>query len=134
MALADAADRLERVGDRHRLARALTVLAEATGSIDERLPSLLEPVEQIGLTDLATRMRSVLGASVGPATGRVSSPALTRRQLEIAELVAEGLSNAAIADRLFISVRTVTSHLDHIYTKLGINNRTELAVRLPGLR
>ncbi|MCB1018206.1 MAG: helix-turn-helix transcriptional regulator, partial [Acidimicrobiales bacterium] len=43
-------------------------------------------------------------------------------------------SNAAVADRLCISVRTVTSHLDHIYARLGVRNRTELAVRLPEWR
>jgi non-specific serine/threonine protein kinase len=52
---------------------------------------------------------------------------LTPREREVAELVADGLSNAAIAERLVVSVRTVTSHLDHAYTKLGIRSRTELA-------
>jgi DNA-binding CsgD family transcriptional regulator len=52
---------------------------------------------------------------------------LTPRQLEIAELVAAGMSNAEIAERLFLSVRTVTSHLDHIYTRLGIGSRAALA-------
>ncbi len=132
--LADAADRLERAGDRHRLALCLTDLAEATGAVDRRLPALLGPVEKVGLAGLADRIRAVVGPSVAAQTDRGAVVSLTPRQLEIAELVAEGLGNAAIADRLFISVRTVTSHLDHIYTKLGIKNRTELAVRLPDLR
>jgi DNA-binding CsgD family transcriptional regulator len=41
-------------------------------------------------------------------------------------LVAEDLTNAAIAERLIISPRTVTTHLDRIYTRLGINSRTAL--------
>jgi DNA-binding NarL/FixJ family response regulator len=45
----------------------------------------------------------------------------------VALLVAEGLTNAEIAERLTVSVRTVTSHLDHIYGRLGINSRAALA-------
>lgn len=55
---------------------------------------------------------------------------LTVREREVAAAVSEGLTNRQVAGRLFISVRTVTSHLDHIYTKLGIGSRAELAERL----
>jgi len=41
-------------------------------------------------------------------------------------LVAEGLSNKAIAARLGVSVRTVEGHLNHVFTKLGVESRTEL--------
>jgi DNA-binding NarL/FixJ family response regulator len=57
---------------------------------------------------------------------RRSGP-LSPREREVAELVAAGLTNSEIADRLTLSVRTVTSHLDHIYTRLGINGRAALA-------
>lgn len=131
--LLGAADLLEAVGDRHRLAVALTEALEAGAdpTAAERLEPLLDPVERCGLSALAQRMRAVLGSSAPPES---RPAALTRRQFEIAELVAEGLSNAAVADRLCISVRTVTSHLDHIYARLGVRNRTELAVRLPEWR
>jgi len=56
-----------------------------------------------------------------------SSTPLTERQLEIAKLVCQGLTNPAIAKRLGIRTRTVTSHLDHIYNRLGIGSRAELA-------
>jgi non-specific serine/threonine protein kinase len=46
----------------------------------------------------------------------------------VAELVAEGLSNKAIANRLVIARRTAESHLDHILTKLGFTSRTQIAV------
>ncbi|MCA9685402.1 MAG: FHA domain-containing protein [Myxococcales bacterium] len=51
---------------------------------------------------------------------------LSARQLEVSRLVAEGLTNAAIAEQLGISPRTVTSHLDHIYGRLGIGSRAAL--------
>lgn len=51
---------------------------------------------------------------------------LTERQIEVARHVCRGLSNPAIAEQLGISPRTVTSHLDHIYTRLGIGSRAEL--------
>jgi DNA-binding CsgD family transcriptional regulator len=54
-------------------------------------------------------------------------PALTRREREVAELAAAGASNATIADRLAISVRTVETHLQHVYEKLGIGSRADLA-------
>jgi predicted ATPase/DNA-binding CsgD family transcriptional regulator len=52
---------------------------------------------------------------------------LTKRELEIATLVAHGLTNRDIAGRLHLSVRTVEVHVDHVLTKLGFNNRTQLA-------
>jgi DNA-binding CsgD family transcriptional regulator len=55
------------------------------------------------------------------------SPALTRREQEIAALVAEGMTNREIAGRLFLSVRTVEVHVAHIFSKLGLRTRTKLA-------
>lgn len=52
---------------------------------------------------------------------------LTRREEEVADLVAEGFANREIAERLFLSKRTVDSHLEHIFTKLGFSSRTQLA-------
>ena len=51
---------------------------------------------------------------------------LSRRETEIARLVADGLSNPEIAERLFISQRTVTTHLQRIYQRLGVGSRTGL--------
>ena len=55
-----------------------------------------------------------------------SAPTLSLRELEIVQLVAEDLTNAEIAERLIINPRTVTTHLDRIYSRLGINSRTAL--------
>lgn len=51
---------------------------------------------------------------------------LTRRESEVAALVAEGLTNREIADRLFISERTADGHLEHIREKLGVRNRAQI--------
>jgi non-specific serine/threonine protein kinase len=52
--------------------------------------------------------------------------ALTRREREIAGLVADGLGNREIAERLYLSKRTVDSHVEHIFTKLGFSSRAQL--------
>jgi non-specific serine/threonine protein kinase len=52
---------------------------------------------------------------------------LSRREVEIAGLVAQGLTNRQIADRLFLSVRTVESHVDNALGKLEFRTRTQLA-------
>jgi DNA-binding NarL/FixJ family response regulator len=55
---------------------------------------------------------------------------LTTRETEILELVACGLTNAAVAERMWISPGTVKKHLDNIYAKLGVANRTAAASRI----
>lgn len=52
---------------------------------------------------------------------------LTASELAVVRLVAEGLTNREVADRLFVSPHTVNSHVRHVFTKLGINSRVELA-------
>jgi DNA-binding NarL/FixJ family response regulator len=54
------------------------------------------------------------------------APTLTRRELEVARLAARGFTNATIADRLGVSVRTVHTHLQAAYVKLGTNDRAAL--------
>ncbi|HEY6788930.1 MAG TPA: LuxR C-terminal-related transcriptional regulator [Trebonia sp.] len=61
-----------------------------------------------------------------PATASGPRP-LTRREREIAALVARGMGNREIAEQLFLSKRTVDSHIEHIFAKLGFNSRTKLA-------
>lgn len=61
--------------------------------------------------------------------------ALTPTEVRVAELVASGLTNRRVADQLFVSPRTVGSHLQHVFVKLGISSRLELVVNrrpIPG--
>ena len=59
-----------------------------------------------------------------PTSGWAS---LTPTELDVVRLVTEGLANNDIAARLFISPRTVQTHLTHVYTKLGLTSRVQLA-------
>ena len=54
-------------------------------------------------------------------------PSLTPAERDVARLVAEGLANKDIAARLFVSPRTVQTHLTHMYGKLGVSSRVQLA-------
>jgi non-specific serine/threonine protein kinase len=62
-----------------------------------------------------------------PPPASTEKTTLTRRELEVAELVAEGLSNKDIAARLVISPRTAETHVENILTKLGFTSRTQVA-------
>jgi non-specific serine/threonine protein kinase len=70
----------------------------------------------------------------GAADPALAGPDLTSREWEIAGLVGEGLSNRQIAERLVISKRTVDAHIEHIYGKLGVSSRVQLASWLRSAR
>ena len=59
--------------------------------------------------------------------GRTRELGLTGAELRVAELVAQGRTNREVAAMLFLSERTVESHLTHAYAKLGVRSRTELS-------
>ncbi|MET7997337.1 LuxR C-terminal-related transcriptional regulator [Amycolatopsis sp. NPDC005232] len=82
-------------------------------------------------TGFEAALAHLLGENVAPpapvAPSRdTSEPELTSREFEVAELVAEGLTNKEIAQRLVISRRTVESHVDHILGKLGFSSRSRI--------
>jgi DNA-binding CsgD family transcriptional regulator len=130
-----------------RLAAAAAASADRTG---ERPPStvreLIDPVlracrKTLGDDGFGSAWSQGQGLTLAEAVGYVtrgrgprSRPArgwdsLTPAELTVAQAVAEGLSNPQIAVRMFISRRTVTTHLTSIYRKLGITSRAELATR-----
>jgi DNA-binding NarL/FixJ family response regulator len=91
-------------------------------------------VRQGGAPMSAEIARRVVEAFHRPApTGRSSSPQeavhLSKRETEILELLAQGLANKEIADRLTLSTETVRAHLKRIYDKLHVRSRTEAALR-----
>jgi DNA-binding NarL/FixJ family response regulator len=61
-----------------------------------------------------------------PATKPGSHAVLTGRQFDVARLVADGFSNKQIADRLFLSERTIETHITNILNKLGLSSRTQI--------
>jgi DNA-binding CsgD family transcriptional regulator len=94
----------------------------------DRISDDLDLYDRLGARPAADRARRVLrGLGVRPATARTGHRGeLTAREAEIAGLVAEGLTNNEIAERLFISQRTVTTHLQRIYQRLSVGSRTGL--------
>jgi DNA-binding CsgD family transcriptional regulator len=97
------------------LGRALGLYAELGANWDARRV-------RSRLRELGVRRRLV---AAEPETNGWS--ALTTSELTVARLVAEGLTNREVAERLFVSPHTVSSHLRHVFSKLGINSRVELA-------
>ncbi|MBX6748166.1 MAG: AAA family ATPase [Micromonosporaceae bacterium] len=75
-------------------------------------------------------VRRRLGARAEPESG---GPRLTAREREVAQLVAEGLTNAELAQRLFISPRTAAVHVSNILRKLAVSSRTDVARALADL-
>ena len=84
--------------------------------------------DAMGSTGWAGEARSEL-ARVGARRPRPAGE-LTPAERRVAELARDGRSNKEIARTLFVSVKTVELHLSHIYAKLGVRSRTQLARRL----
>ncbi|MDV6306024.1 helix-turn-helix transcriptional regulator [Gordonia amicalis] len=82
-----------------------------------------ESTLEVAVQLVSGRTPATAGRS-GSASLRAS---LTRRENEVATLVADGLTNKEIATKLTISPRTVDAHVDHILTKLGFRSRTQIA-------
>ncbi|MFE5335882.1 AAA family ATPase [Isoptericola sp. NPDC056573] len=97
----------------------------------ERLDAAVEAADAIGCGLVRDQARALLtGAGLARATTRAQHPdrALTDRERQVLELVAEGLTNGQIAERLFISRKTASVHVSAILRKLGVSSRTEAAV------
>jgi DNA-binding CsgD family transcriptional regulator len=122
----------EEVGDPFGRARALLGLgivrrrARQKRAARVAISDALGGFEQLGAATWVEKARAELG-SIG---GRRREEGLTAAELRVAALVAEGQTNREVAAALFLGERTVASHLTHIYAKLGVRSRTELARRL----
>ncbi|SDZ04979.1 helix-turn-helix transcriptional regulator [Herbiconiux ginsengi] len=79
----------------------------------------------------ADQQLAICGVSTAPLLPSHSSTLLSQREQEIAALAVAGSSNREIAETLVLSVRTVETHLQRVYSKLGVRGRSELAAALP---
>jgi DNA-binding CsgD family transcriptional regulator len=121
------------VGLPHELGRVHLELATLLAT-SEREPALLEARAALTCFESLGAVRDADAAAVllrdlgdrKRAQPRGQGP-LTKREAEVLGLVAEGLSNAEISERLFISVRTAEHHVAKIMAKLGVNSRTQAA-------
>ncbi|MFC7913381.1 ATP-binding protein [Streptomyces sp. NPDC057386] len=92
-----------------------------------QLAAARDSFEKLGARSWEARAAAELRATGMTRTGRgKAGQALTPQELEVARLAATGLSNPQIASRLFLSPRTVSSHLYRVFPKLGITSRAEL--------
>ena len=92
----------------------------------QRFRDLFRRGSQLDLDAMVALALETINEAAPTAVPIEPSP-LTRRELEVADLVADGLSNPEIAARLFISVRTAQGHVENILRKLGFNSRTRIA-------
>ena len=119
----------EEVGDPFGRARALLALgivrrrSRQKRAARDAIREALAGFEELGAATWAEKARDELG-SIG---GRTREEGLTAAERRVAALVAEGRTNREVAAALFLGERTVASHLTHVYAKLGVRSRTELA-------
>jgi DNA-binding NarL/FixJ family response regulator len=108
--------------------------AGASGYLLKRAPTedilrALKEVRSGGAPMTGEIARLIVQSFQTPSNSSNDMQGLTRRELEILELLAEGISNKEIATRLGISFETVRTHLGHIYEKLHVQGRTEAVTK-----
>lgn len=100
-------------------------VAEARAALgDEPFAKAFDDGAGMTLDEVVAYVRRTRGSRGRPSSGWAS---LTPTELDVVRLVVEGLNNPEIGTRLFMSRGTVKTHLSHVYAKLGVANRTELA-------
>jgi DNA-binding NarL/FixJ family response regulator len=119
----------DRVADAFGHARALLALGvvrrrcRQKRSAREAIEAAVAGFEHLGAVTWIEKARAELGR-IG---GRTREQGLTAAEQRVAALVAEGRTNKEVAAALFLGERTVETHLSHVYSKLGVRSRTELA-------
>ena len=107
--------------------------AKAIGEARHQFRSALSTFERLGAQPWAERATVELRATGERVAAAVAAlDALTPQQLEIAQLAAAGLTNKQIGERLYLSPRTVSTHLYQLFPKLGITSRAALRDALAG--
>jgi DNA-binding CsgD family transcriptional regulator len=115
-------DHLAEAGERPQAADAVLAL---TGADNEPLVvRLMELRSRLG--DIAVSIREI-GTDIAAFKERYG---LSRREIQVAELVLRGLSNSHIADRLGITAATTKKHLSRIFEKVGVDSRAQLSSKL----
>jgi DNA-binding CsgD family transcriptional regulator len=124
-----AAAKHERVGDRFGRARSLLALGVVLRRARQKRASreAVEEATRIFEACLASGWADKARAELGRVGGRRREEGLTAAERRVAALVAEGRTNREVAAALVLGERTVETHLTHIYAKLGVRSRTELA-------
>ena len=128
---ARAAEMWEEIGCPYEAALALS-----TANDDDALRRALGEFHRLGAGPAATvvsrglRKRGARGLPRGPRPATRRNPAnLTSRELDVLRLVAQGLRNAEIAERLFLSTKTVDQHVGAVLRKLGAHTRSEASAQ-----
>lgn len=117
----------------HAAARAHLALGQALAGADrdtavEEVRQALRTFEELGASHDADRAAAFLRSlGVAGRTGPKLLGELSRREIEVLRLLGEGLMNAEIAARLYISTKTVATHVGNIFAKLQLRNRAEAA-------
>ena len=124
--MGDAADEFGAMG-------ANLLAAEAAFGVTAEHRRRGSPRDATGWSRKATAWAALCPGARTPGLAMSEEPvALTKREREVAVLAASGITSKDIAERLFVSVRTVDNHLGRVYDKLGIASRAELAVIMAG--
>ncbi|MEZ4571011.1 MAG: LuxR C-terminal-related transcriptional regulator [Thermomicrobiales bacterium] len=135
----EATDHLRKAGDIAANARAryeqvlveieqiaLSIATGETNGISEKIEVARGLLSEIGAEPALARLSELDGQLLSMPESPAGFAALTEREMDVLRLVAAGLPNADVAERLSISPRTVTTHLSSIYRKLDTSSRTTI--------